>query len=219
MPGTLLSQVQSSRPFLRIVGGNIVTKVDESTPHATLRKWVTPKGEKGEAWELVYMDWTGTLLNVEFRKGEYGEQAVFTFDSAILQLNPKSSYFQNLAEKLCAADLSLPMKLHPYDFEADGKKKIGVSVTQGIEKVRSPFYVENKRGNGFPVVDEKKKEDMGADYWPIYFTEVLSFLKKRLMELEFFPQKAAPVVATQSGGQEPMEEMIVEELKIDDLPF
>ena len=59
MPGSQIAQ--SRKPFLRIVGGNIVQEVPEGTEGAKLREYETPSGKTGKKWELNFINWTGKV--------------------------------------------------------------------------------------------------------------------------------------------------------------
>jgi len=67
----------------------------------------------------------------------------------------------------------------------DGKKKRGISMKQGGEKLKNCFWDYEKKQvlSGFPEVDEKKAQK--KTYWKVYFAEVEQFLIDRLSTLKF----------------------------------
>ncbi len=103
MPGNMISN--SDKPYLRIVGGNLVQKVDEDTKGAKLRRWKTPEGKEGSTWELTYMNWTGKIKSIINKETQYGEVCNIDFGDAVLTLNTSSKYFSDLVSKLFNADL------------------------------------------------------------------------------------------------------------------
>lgn len=209
MPGNLAAQ--NTKQYLRIVGGNIVRTVDKNTEGARLREYELPNGEKGEKWELVYMNWTGKIQNIQFKDGEYGTSCMIDLGDAVLTLNTESRYFQDLACKLFSADLTQEIIFHPYDIEGqDGKKKTGVSLKQDGEKLKNFFYDfdEKKSLHGFPEPDKTKKTK--KTYWKIYFAEVAQFLMEKIDTLQIPTAQTKDV----KDVEEPAEEVALE-----DLPF
>lgn len=183
MPGQMLNN--SDTVYLRIVGGNLVQKVDKDTPHAKRREYETKDGGKGEKWELVYMNWEGIIRGIEFKDSDYGRNCLIYFDDAVLTLGTGGRYFQDLASRLCGADLSKPVTLHPYNMETDSGTRSGVVLYQDGEKLFNYFYDGEKQLHGFPEVNLEEKEEMGKNYWKSYFLKTETFLVKKLKELEF----------------------------------
>lgn len=182
MPGI---QVNTDKVYLRIVGGNLVRRVDEGTQGARKRKYKTPKGQEGEVWELVYRAWEGVIRRVDFYDNDYGKVCNVVFDDATITLPIDGRYFQDFASKIFNADIAKPLIFHPYDIGEDSDRKVGVSLKQRGEKLSNYFYDfdEKKRLHGFPEPEEEKKDTNG--YWKYYFSTVSSFLVKKLEELNF----------------------------------
>lgn len=198
----------SSRPYLTIVGGAIAKPAKEGDVGAKEREYELSDKTKGSKWEIYFLNWEGILKGISFKTGKYGETCSLELDDAVLQLKVGSKYFKDVACKLFNADLSKPIKFHPFDFEADGKKKTGVSLQQGGKKLTNYFYDGKKNLHGFPEVDEVRK--IKANYWKMYFIEVDEFLVEKLKELKF---------ETKSELVKEAESVFEAEVDLDSLPF
>ena len=201
MPGV---QFTGGKPYLRVVGGNLVKKAEEGEQGAKIRKWETPTGQKGETLEITYVEWEGIVEAIEFKKTDYGQVCLVDFDDVRLSLNVDDRYFQDFAQKIFSADLTKPITIHPYDMEIDGQRRRGLSMKQNGEKLKNYFYDGSKNLYGYPQVDNDKRDENG--YWKIYFINVTNFLVKKLEELEF-PKKPLTNGLTQPPDpNEPMPE-------------
>ena len=214
MPGKQFTG--STKPYLSIVDGSLRQVVDKDTEGAKKREWGLPNGDSGVKWELIYSEWESTLREIKIETKDYGEgrkvsMALFVFDDVHVQMPTDSRYFSDFACKLLACDLSKPIIIHPYDFEVDGKRKKGVSVVQGEDKIGNFFWKDGVLSPEFPQVDEDKKER--PNYWKTYFSEVEWFLVEKLQNLKF-PEK--PDSYTQ--GQDLVKDLKNHELG-QDLPF
>ena len=187
MPGNQIKE--SSRVYLRIVGGNIVQTVPEGTEGSRRRDYELKDGTKGSKNELVFSNWEAVINNITVRDGEYGEECIIEFEDAQLTIPTSSRYFQDFACKIFNVDFKKPVKLHPYDIEVDNGRKTGISVQQDGIKLTSFFYDFEKKTklNGFPEVDESKKDK--KTYWKIYFLEVTEFLIEKIKTLKFENKK------------------------------
>jgi len=215
MPGTPISG--SNKPYLSIVGGNIVQKVDKETPGARHREYELKDGGKGEKWELVFMNWTGKIKNIFFKETDYGEVCNIDLGDAVLTLNTSSRYFTDFACKVLNADLNQEMVFHPYDMEIEGgKKRQGISLQQNGNKLTNYFWDGKKIGNGFPEVDEMKKEKLKKNYWKTYFAEVEAFLIEKLQELKITESEKKPVILSEVDSSDIPDQMPDPE---DGLPF
>ena len=205
MPGNLVNS--PGKPYLRIVGGNIVQKVDKNTPNARLREYELPNGTKGEKWELVFMNWEGKILGITTKESDYGEVCTVELEDAFLVLPVTSRYFSDFASKIFSGDIKKPFLFHPYDIEGENGRKLGISLQQGGKKLKNYFYDGEKNLHGFPEPDEQKR--LKKSYWKIYFTEVAEFLIEKLKGLEF----EKPEII--EDDESPVEEKV----SVDDLPF
>jgi len=181
MPGQQLGNANAN--YLSIVQGNFVKKADKDNPQARKRDFKLKDGTEGTKYEIVFMNWEGIIKGIEFEKGKYGRQCKILLNDAIITLGTNDRYFQDLACKLLSADLSKPILFHPYDMEVDGKRKTGISMKQGEEKLKNYFWDGEKRTHEFPEVDEEKKTR--DTYWKSYFMEVEEFLVEKLRGIEF----------------------------------
>lgn len=212
MPGQKVSD--NTKPYISIVGGNIVQKVDKSTPGARLREYELANGQKGEKWELVYMSWTGKVHNISFKDTEYGTVCNIDLGDALLTLNTSGRYFTDLACKLLSADITQELVFHPYDMEVEGgKKKQGVSLQQNGEKLKNFFWDGKQTTGDFPVVDEEKKAKLKKNYWKTYFAEVEAFLIEKLENLIDLS------VQTSSSHEVDPDILTEDNAPLNDLPF
>lgn len=216
MPGNQISN--SKKPYLRIVGGNLCQKVDKSTNGARFREYELPGGGSGSKWELVYVNWTGVIENITFKDSDYGETCTIELGDAFIVLNTASRYFQDFACRLFSGDIKKPFLFHPYDMEADGRQKTGISLQQDGEKLQNYFYNGTKNLHGFPEPDEARK--VKKSYWKIFFAEVAEFLIAKIEKLEFEkPEIEEDEEQTEQTGKELLEEVQKDTTPIDDLPF
>lgn len=215
MPGKKIEKLDI--PYLRIVQGNLVEKVEEGTYGSRKREWKTHEGKTGITWENVYMNWTSKILGYELKEGDFGEACIFQLEDAKLCIPTDSRYFSDFVSKLCRANLNIEITIHPYDFESDGIRRRGVSIEQMGFKLTSKFYDKDKgKISGFPVVNEEQKTKLKKNYWKVYFAEVEAFLIDQLAMLEF-PKAESKTVG--SINQEDIEKAFSEDGVPTDLPY
>jgi hypothetical protein len=181
MPGQ--QRTASDTIYLRIVGGELVQKVAEGTKDSRCRKY---EHKEGEAHELVYMNWTGKVQSVEVKEGNYGEECIIKMEDAQLTLPTIGRYFSDFAKKIHQADLSKPVTFHPFDWEVDGERRIGIKMYHvKDEPFKNYFYDPDKKKSlhGFPEVDKSKADR--KSYWNKYYIDVAEFLAEYLDELKF----------------------------------
>lgn len=186
MPGNLINS--SGKPYLRIVDGNLVQKVDKTVVGARLREYELPNKQKGEKYELVFMNWEGKIQNITFKETEYGEDCIIELEDAIITLGTAGRYFSDFACKVFSGDITKPFLFHPYSIDDGERKKTGISLQQNYEKLKNYFYDGKKNLHGFPEADKTKA--IKKTYWKIYFAEVTEFLIEKLKELKFEKLKA-----------------------------
>jgi hypothetical protein len=216
MPG---QTVDRSKTYLKIIGGNIVQEVDKDNPDARKREYETSDGKKGVKYELVYMNWTGKIIDISFKETTFGEICNVKMEDATLSMPVTGRYFQDFACKVFNADLSQPVTLHPYDIETDTGRKTGISFQQNGDKLSNYFYDFDKKEklHGFPEVDKKKSEK--KTYWKIYFIEVQEFLTEKLKELAQTSFIVRPVEA-EADQTEPLKDNEIMPEDVDnELPF
>lgn len=209
----------SNKPFVSIVGGNLVQTVEEGTQGARLRKYEKKDGSMGQKWELVFTSCSGYIEGIRFKDTENGTMCFVEFEDVIVTMNTSTRYFSDFAQKIYNADLSKPVNFHPYDIEVEGgKRKRGVSIKIEDVKLQNAFYDFDAKKNlyGFPEVDEEQKAELKKNYWKVYFAKVEAFLIKKLENLPI-PERKAKQVAQVMGGE------VIDDgappLAIDDLPF
>jgi len=191
MPGEPIAN--SNKPFLSIVAGNIVQKVDKDTPGARYREYEKNDGSTAGKWENVYMNWHGTIQGITFKDTDFGTVCNIDLGDATLTLNTSSRYFSDFACKIPGADLKEELTFHPYDMEIeDGKKRQGISLQQNGQKLQNVYYDPESKTTigGFPQIDEAKKEKLKKNYWKTYFAEVEAFLVEKLQQMPITQMEA-----------------------------
>lgn len=202
--------------FLSIVGGKIKQPSEEGTPGAERRDWETQDGKSGTKWEISHDSIEGNIVGLDYKDGDYGTSLIVKLqdgnDLFSLQFSVGNRYYDDFAKKIKSLDLTKRVKLAPYDFEAENngkmKKIVGIAVYQDGEKITSYYYDGKKNINKMPKVDEKEKEELGKDYWKIYFVKVGVFLRK---EIEGIKVPEMQPITTPEIESAPEED--------DDLPF
>jgi len=196
MPG---ERLENNRTFLYVISGNIRQRVEEGTKGSVRRDFETSAGKKGTKFELVFKNWTGRIKDLVVKGTDFGEQLSVVFEDATLQLNCDSRYFVDLIKKLRGLDINQPVTVSPYDFESNGKRRMGMSVVQHYKKVGS-YYDRLKDDNtwetinGFPV-PEGGGRYLNKDDWKIYFLTVKKFLVgevEKIREVMERPEAAEP---------------------------
>lgn len=183
MPG---QPIQSGKPYLHIVGGNICQTVPKGTPNARYREHEPRSGESESVdgkWELVFQNWTGKIMNIEIKKGNYGRVCNIELEDSILSMGTSSNFFQDFASKVFSGDLKQTFLFHPYEMQTDKGKKRGMSLQQNGEKLKNYFWDGEKTLHGAPDADQDKKNEEG--YWKIYFIQLENFLVEKLKQLKF----------------------------------
>lgn len=223
MPGQAFT---GGKPYLSIVQGTLSQKVREGAEGAELRKYELKDGTKGEKWEICYKSWEGRIVDLRIQDSNYGEMLNIEFDDAVLSINTESRYFSDFAKKIMSADINQPLTISPYDFEADGKKLIGVSIYQNEEKLKSFYWndIDGVSCNGIPRPPKSAKE-MTKDDWKIFFIEERRFLISELEKVKEKINSEPPV--DESPAEEPPQEPDMEaqgghvedEIKVEDIPF
>lgn len=174
-----LQKTSASKEFVSIIGGKFRKQVEEGTPESIKREYEKSDGSKGVKYELVFHSVEGIISDISFVDTDFGKVCHIGIDGVTVSTGTDGRYFADIVKRLAGADLSKPVTLKPYDFEADGKKLTGVSVQQGGEKLKNFFYDGKKNLHGFPVMED---ENPDSDDWKIYFTKVKKFLVKYVEE-------------------------------------
>lgn len=132
--------------YITIMGGKFVVRVAEGTPGAKSR--VNKVGKT--VHELSYDSFTGKLVNVRVKDGEYGKTWEFDFQDAgevyTLQLSYSSSMATNLLKILPNVDLTKEMKVQPSQKIEDGKTKSSLFISQNGVTLKHAYTKDNPRG-------------------------------------------------------------------------
>lgn len=167
--------------YITIMDGKFAMRVAEGTQGATPR--VNKLGKT--VHEMHYDSFTGSLINIRRRDGEYGPQLEFDFrdDGEIytLQLSASSSMATNLLKILPNADLTQEMKVQPSMKLEDGKKKSSLFVSQNGTTLKHKYTKDNP--NGMPPMEEIVVK--GQKVWDD--TKRLEFLMA-MMEQDILPK-------------------------------
>jgi len=174
---------------LSIIKGNLMQKSTEDNPEAVKREWKDDDGNIKVKYEVVYSKVSGIITGVEFKTGDFGEQAIIKMsdvDEKIHIYMPTGSrYFSDFAKKLPNIDLTQEIEIMPYDFEGEkGKPVKGMSVKCCGVKVMSYYYDGKKTINGLPQPDKDWKS-YDSDDWKIFFMKEKKFLKKAVQGVTF----------------------------------
>lgn len=226
----------TERNYLGILSdGTLRQKVTQETPGAVRREYETSDKKKGVKWELVFNQIEGHIVKIELVDGDYGKmlQLHFAWDggTAIVSVNTSSNFGEDVMKKLPNVRFNLPVRFRPFAFEADGKLKKGVSLTQQRhgevwEKIPSFFWDAGEKvlKNGYPA-PEGKPEDYSKDDWKVYFIQARKFLMGYIVEhvvplveaAEHTGASAGPGTEVTTGEEEPP--YPTEDINPDDIPF
>lgn len=207
-------------PFLSVIQGTLMMKVDEGTPDAVEREYEDKDGNKKTKHELHYSSIDGRIVGIEFAKSDFGEQCIVTMQDVDEKYNVALSldnrFFTDFAKKLPNVDLSKDVTLSPYDFEdKEGKQVKGMTIEQDGEKVYSYYYDADKKKtiNGLPEVSAKDRKEYDSDDWKMFFIKERKFLKKAVEGIKL------PDAPKSTGGSKATAPEPAVDLPEDDLPF
>jgi hypothetical protein len=167
--------------YITILGGKFCVRVQEGTPGAVAR--VNKLGKT--VHELFYDSFTGKLINIRTRDGEYGKSWEFDFQDSgevyTLQLSYSNSYATNLLKILPNVDLSKEMKVQPAQKIEDGKTKSSLFISQDGKTLKHAYTKDAP--NGLPPMEQKTVK--GQVVWDD--TERLAFLEA-MVESDILPK-------------------------------
>lgn len=133
-----------STEYFTVSDGQLVKRVKEPTAMSqsrTNKNGVTVHEER-------YKALTGKLIKSELRESQYGKDWSFTIAHEggryVVQMPHGSRYATDFAKRFPNIDLNQDVKLQPWALvdEASGKKRAGISIYQGGQKVE-PFYTRD----------------------------------------------------------------------------
>lgn len=223
-------QSQPSGTWYTVIDGKFHTKVTEDTPGAVARKWETPDGKSGIKHELIYNALFGTIENIKFAEGEYGEQVLIYLDkdengeTPIIALSTTSKYGVDFLKRLPGVDLTKEVRIMPFSFQNDKDKEVaGVQISHKDEEGKFKVAVKNhfsdgatenaKATNGFPTPPANAKDTWVKADWKNYFGYVVP---------KFLSTYAKENVLTKLDGKvSPVKEEYYpeDEIRPEDIPF
>ena len=209
-----LNRKSASGVFVNIVKGDFRQKVSEDTEGAVKREYEDKDKNKKIKHELIFGSVDGMIEGVKFKDTDFGTMLIITLDGVNISLGTSSNYFQDLAKKLPNIDFTESVSLAPFDFIGkNGKRVVGISITQKDEKLKNFYYDGEKNLHDFPAVDEEAAKTKKT-YWKQYFLGVEEFLTEKVMELA--KEKGVLDAEIKEEAGESLEKKEVED---DDLAF
>jgi len=190
----LLERDERGRLLYVLADGKLREQVDEHTEGAALRVVKDDDGTvKAEKWELTYPGIKGFIQGVTTYDGDYGTNINIAIKDSndeefTLSLKANSKFGEDFLHKLPNVDFKEEITIKPYNFESDGKRHNGVSLTQNDTKLANAFNTYNTETkewevlvDGYPQPDEKTKEK-GGEKWTIFFAMRRDWLIEHLTE-------------------------------------
>lgn len=231
--------------FYKIKEGSFRLKTTQDDPKAVARPYTNPKTKsEGVAYERVFPALSGLITNVYFSEFlledgtrlkslniKLGEDEEGT--EQIVTVPEDSRFAGDFLSKLPNINLGLIVRLAPFDFEKDGPRRVGISVTQDkgddtIKKIEN-FFVEKTVANentnyknlhGYPEATDEDKSD-----WPFYYKKVNKFLVQ-FAKTNILPKfdETKQEVKNPATGVSQMEEdgqdgIPTNDINPDDIPF
>lgn len=228
--------------FYKIKEGSFRLKTTQDDPKAVARPYTNPKtDEKGTAYERVFPALNGIISNIYFnevilpdgtrlrslniRMGEDSQGA-----EAIATMPEDSRFATDFLSKLPSIVLTEKVRLAPFDFEKNGPRRVGISITQEVDKdygepqkVES-YFVEKtvvgtetkyKNLHGYPEATDEDKQD-----WPFYYKKVNKFLVQfaKINILPKFQEDSTRSTTEESDQPEENGALDADDIK-DSIPF
>ncbi len=159
--------------------------VDENTPGAVRRDWVSKDGkERGTKYEKHYGKLSGKITGISFYTGKYGKNLLVEItdgdEVVTLSIKSNSEYANSLMTKIPNIDLSKDVELIPYAFMDEKKNKAqkGITVIQDGNKIQTFFYdfATKKNAHGYPEYEYKldksgKQKSVSNAEWLLFFAQ------------------------------------------------
>ncbi len=202
------------RNYYSIRNGKVFKSCEENTPGAT--KIVTKAGTVKFGILYDYID--GFISQIGTKKATFNNEELTFLTVALrdfagevdqLEFPLGSNFFRSLALSFPNIDLSLQVRLTPYQTEKDGKKRSGLWISQGNENV--PWYYTKETPHGIPEWEPLKNKKGEIVSWDN--SEQTEFLMKAIEEK--MKAGAFPSTHVEESGD------VLEEKNTssDDLPF
>lgn len=182
--------------YITILGGKFCVRVSPETPGAVAR--VNKMGKT--VHEVFYDSFTGKLVNIRTRDGEYGKSWEFDFKDGAeiytLQLSYSNSYATNILKMLPNIDLTKEMKVQPAQKIEDGKTKSSLFISQDGKTLKHAYTKDAP--NGLPQMEQVTVK--GQLVWDD--TKRLAFLDEMVTRdiLPKLPKDTAAVAAAPVQG-------------------
>lgn len=175
-----------------LADGLLREQVDEGTEGAKLRTVKDDDGNiKAEKWELTYPGITGSIIGITTYDGDYGTNIQIVMkdendEEYMVSLKANSKYGEDFLHKLPKIDMTKEVSLKGYNFESDGRKMTGITVSQDGEKLTNAFnYKDGDKWvtpiEGYPQPDENKPPK-NSEQWKIFFATRREWLLEYLKE-------------------------------------
>lgn len=195
-------QDRTGGKYFTILNGKFCIRVEQGTPGAVQR--VNKVGKT--VYEIFHDSFTGKLINIRTRDGEYGKSWEFDFRDTgevyTLQLSYSNSYATNILKMLPNIDLNKEMKLQPAQKIEDGKTKSSLFISQDGKTLKHAFTKDNP--NGLPAMEQVTIK--GQPVWDD--SKRLVFLEE-MVNRDILPKlpkeavvEAAPAAGTDKGLDE-----------------
>ena len=218
-------KTRESKTYATIISGTIRVKAEESDPTAVRRDYELRDGTKGTKFEKIYHELSGMIKKVEFFDGDFGRTLNITFSDdgeIILVMGIEQNYAEDVMKKLPNIDFSKEVTFKPYSFEdkQTKKRRRGVSINQGGEKITNFFSDGQQAINGFPEVEAGKQYD--KDDWKMYFLQTRKFLQNYTTEHVIPKLEGMDYQPIDIGGGATIQGKEVEiddEIKVENIPF
>lgn len=172
----------NNAPILSIHDGEFRESVPEGTEGAIKREYETSDGKTGVKWELPIKGLEGKISNMQIYEGDYGKNLMVTIayegGADTISLSTQSPFGEDFMKKLPNINLDEQVKIVPFDFTDDsGKRRRGLTITQGDVKLTNYFYDADKKKNLHKYPNpEGDVSTYDSDDWKIYFTKCRKFL-------------------------------------------
>lgn len=167
--------------YITILGGKFSVRTNKENPEAIER--VNKVGNT--VYEVFYDSFTGKIVNIRTRDGEYGKSWEFDFQDGgeiyTLQLSYSNSYATNILKMLPNIDLSKEMKVQPSQKMEDGKTKSSLFISQDGVTLKHAYTMAEP--NGLPPMVQIVVK--GQTVWDD--TERLAFLQE-MVDRDIIPQ-------------------------------
>lgn len=200
----LSNSSQSRKTYVSIIGGRFAIKAKEGEEGAVKRK--NKNGD--EVWEKVYDSLSGIISSVSVEKNDFLKAFQYVVevndvgDVYTVNIPADSRYGDSFAAKLMNLTKNGLYTMFPYDYQADGKKNIGIAIYEGPEVVKGqgikPFN-SREVPNGMPVPKRQLEDDEYKAY--------------KIAQRKFFREQVASWGATTSVSNTNQTK------EDDDLPF